>query len=167
MINQVWIDNLIKVLEYENKLYGQLYSIAENKTGHVVKGEIENLQTLVGKEQKLIGELNKLQDVREQILGQVAKTIGSNPQELTLSDLAAQLPAEQAEQLVQSRNKLKEIIGKLTAKNDLNQQLIRNALEYVDFSLNLLTQPAPQTPQYGRKGNETGTKGRGILDIKY
>ncbi len=167
MINQVWIDNLIKVLDYENKLYGQLYSIAESKTGFVVKGEVENLQTLVGKEQKLVSELNKLQDVREQILGQVAKTIGKNPQDLTLSELAAQLPAEQAQQLNQSRDRLKETVGKLTSKNDLNQQLIKNALEYVDFSLNLLTQPVPQTPQYGRKGNETGSKGRGILDIKY
>ncbi len=167
MINQVWIDNLIKVLEYENKLYNQLYSIAEEKTGFIVKGEVESLQTLVGKEQKLVGELNKLQDVREQILGQVAKTIGRNPQELTLSQLAEQLPVEQAEKLIPIRDKLKEVVGKLAAKNDLNQQLIQNALEYVDFSLNLLTQPAPQTPQYGRKGNETGTKGRGILDIKY
>jgi flagellar biosynthesis/type III secretory pathway chaperone len=167
MINQVWIDNLMKVLEYENKLYGQLYSIAENKTGVVVKGEVENLQALVGKEQKLAAELNKLQDVREQILEQVAKAIGRDPRQLTLSELAAQLPGEQAERLGKTRDKLRETIGKLTAKNDLNQQLIQNALEYVDFSLNLLTQPAPQIPQYGRKGNETGTKGRGILDIKY
>ena len=79
MINQVWIDNLIKVLEYENKLYGQLYSIAESKTGVVVKAEIDTLQQLVGKEQKLISELNKLQDVREQIIGQVAQTIGKDP----------------------------------------------------------------------------------------
>lgn len=167
MINQVWIDNLIKVLEYENKLYGQLYSIAENKTGFVVKGEVENLQALVGKEQKLAGELNKLQDVREQILEQIGKAIGKNPQQLTLSEIAAQLAGEQAERLAGIRVRLKETIDKLTAKNNLNQQLLKNALEYVDFSLNLLTQPAPQTNQYGRKGIETGTQGRGILDIKY
>ncbi|NLO38644.1 MAG: flagellar protein FlgN [Ruminiclostridium sp.] len=167
MINQVWIDNLIKVLEYENKLYGQLYSIAENKTGLVVKSEVDSLQELVGKEQKLISELNKLQDVREQIIGQVAQTIGKDPREVTISQLAAYLPQDQAKKLTCSRVKLKETVRKLTDKNDLNQQLIKNALEYVDFSLNLLTQPAPQTPQYGRKGNETGAKGRGILDIKY
>jgi len=167
MINQVWIDNLIKVLEYENKLYGQLYSIAESKTGVVVKAEIDTLQQLVGKEQKLISELNKLQDVREQIIGQVAQTIGKDPREVTISQLTVHLPEDQAEKLNRSRDKLKETVGKLTDKNDLNQQLIKNALEYVDFSLNLLTQPAPQTPQYGRKGNETGAKGRGILDIKY
>lgn len=167
MINQVWIDNLIKVLEYENKLYVQLYSIAENKTGIVVKGEVENLQALEGKERKLVSELNKLQDVREQIIEQLAKTIGKNPEGLTLSEVAAQLPDEQGQQLNQCRDRLKETIGKLNTKNELNQQLIRNALDYVDFSLNLLTQPSPQTPQYGRRGNETGTKGRGILDIKY
>lgn len=167
MINVVWIDNLIKVLDYENKLYGQLISIAESKTGVIVKGDTEQLQVLVGKEQKLIGELGKLKDVREQIIGQISKSIGIQSEEMTLTKLADMLPQDQSQRLIQIRDRLQETIGQLTAKNDLNQQLIQNALDYVDFSLNLLTQPAPQAPQYGRKGTETNTKGSGILDIKY
>lgn len=167
MVNTVWIDNLIKVLDYENKLYGQLLSMAESKTDVVVKGDIAKLQELVGKEQKFIGELGKLKDVREQILDQISRTTGVKSEDLTLSKLAELLPKEQSERLIRIRDNLQETIDKLKAKNDLNQQLIRNALEYVDFSLNLLTQPAPQTPQYGRKGTETGTKGGGFLDIKY
>lgn len=167
MVNAVWIDNLIKVLDYENKLYGQLLSMAESKTGVVVKGDTEQLQALVAKEQKFISELGKLKDVREQIIGQISKTTGLHPDDLTLSKLADMLPQDQCQRLNQVRETLQETIGKLSTKNDLNQQLIQNALDYVDFSLNLLTQPEPQTPQYGRKGNETSTKGRGILDIKY
>ena len=75
MVNKVWTDNLIKVLEYENKLYKQFFAIAEQKTDIVVKGDAEALQTLVGKEH-VCRELNKLSEVREQIFEQISKAIG-------------------------------------------------------------------------------------------
>lgn len=167
MVNAIWMENLNKVLEYESRLYKQLLTIAENKTGIVVKGELESLQTLVEQERKLVGELSKLQDVREKILVQIAKDAGKNPDELTLAEITALLPKEQGQKLSKFREQLKDTISQLANKNDLNQKLIQNALDYVDFSLNLLTQPAPQMTQYGRKGNETGVKSRGVLDIKY
>jgi flagellar biosynthesis/type III secretory pathway chaperone len=167
MINEVWTDNLIKVLEYEHKLFGQLLEIADKKTGVVVKGEIETLQELVGKEQKLVNELGKLSEARDKIVGQISKGLGKKPEELILTDLAAVLPAEQANRFSAIRDKLKAVVDKLQSKNDLNQRLLKNALDYVDFTLNLLTQPGPQSAQYGRKGNETGSPGRRILDIKY
>ncbi|NLN64334.1 MAG: flagellar protein FlgN [Clostridiaceae bacterium] len=167
MVNKVWTDNLIKVLEYENKLYKQFFAIAEQKTDIVVKGDVEALQTLVGKEHKLAGELNKLSAVREQIFEQISKAIGRNPKEMTLTDLIAHIPPEQASRVTQIRDELQKTIRQFTAKNDLNQKLIQNALEYVDFSLNLLTRDTPGATQYGRKGNETNVKNRGILDIKY
>lgn len=167
MVSAVWIENLIKVLDYENRLYGQLFQYAENKTGIVVHGEVENLQTLVGKEQKIVSELSKLKDAREQILRQISKSIGKSADELKISDILEVLPADQARPLAEIRDKLMETIKKLSDRNALNQKLLQNALEYVDFSLNLLTQPAPQTTQYGRKGNEAGAKSHGILDIKF
>jgi len=167
MINKIWADNLIKVLDYENKLYRQLLTLAESKTGIIINGELESLQNLIGKEQKLTNDLSKLNDVRERIIEQIAAGLGKNPKELKLSELEGMLPDDQAGMLNSARNKLKDVIGKLTAKNDLNQNLIRNALDYVDFTLNLITRPVPQTAQYGRKGNETETLSSGVLDIRY
>lgn len=167
MINGIWADNLIKVLDYENKLYRKLLSIAESKTDIIINGELESLQNLIGKEQKLTDELGRLNNVREQIIEQIAAGAGKNPKELTLSELEQLFPGERAEKLSSLKEKLKDIIGKLNVKNDLNQKLIQNALDYVEFSLNLITQPVPQTAQYGRKGHETGTRNRGVLDIRY
>jgi len=167
MINKIWAENLIKVLNYENKLYRQLLSMAESKTGIIINGELESLQNLIGKEQKLTDELGKLNDVREQIIEQIAAGLGKNPRELKLSELEGLLQGEQAGKLSAVRERLKDVIGRLAAKNDLNQNLIQNALDYVNFTLNLITQPVPQTAQYGRKGHETETRGRGVLDIKY
>lgn len=166
MIDAVWIDNLIKVLDYEDKLYNQLYTIAESKTEMIINGDIENLQAAVGKEQRLVGDLNKLRDAREQIVEQIGKKTGRNPGEIVVRDILEKLPETQAGRLSGVSNRLKETVRKLKAKNDLNQKLLQNALEYIDFSLNLLTEP-PQVPQYGPKGYEPGRKNRVVLDVKY
>jgi len=167
MIKTVWIENLIKVLEYEKKLYGRLLQLSEDKTSAVVNGELENLQAITAKEQEFSDELKKLADIRDKIVGQIGRGIGNYSNSITVNDLINLVPDEYSGQLSQISKSLKETINKLKNKNDLNQQLINNALEYVDFSLNLLTQPVPQTVQYGRKGNEEGAKSHGILDIKY
>ena len=166
MIDVIWIDNLIKVLDYENRLYGQLFTIAESKTDRIINNEIEDLQAAVGKEQRLFSELNKLRDAREQIIGQISLKIGKASSEVTVNDIIKELPENQAKRLSDVRDKLKATVDKLKVKNDLNQKLLQNALDYVDFSLNLLTEPAPQTPQYGRKGYEEGRKTRVVFDIK-
>jgi flagellar biosynthesis/type III secretory pathway chaperone len=167
MIKTVWIENLIKVLEYERKLYGRLLHLSENKTSAVVNNELENLQEITVKEQELTDELKKLADVRDKTIGQIGRSTGNYSNNITVTDLISLVPDEYSSRLSQVSQSLKETINKLKNKNDLNMQLIKNALEYVDFSLNLLTQPVPQAVQYGRKGNEEGAKSRGVLDIKY
>ncbi|NLG89101.1 MAG: flagellar protein FlgN [Clostridiaceae bacterium] len=167
MIKTVWIDNLIKVLEYEKRLYGRLLDLSEEKTSAVIKGELENLQTITAKEQELSDELKKLADIREKIIGQIGKSIGKYPDKITVNDLIGLVPDEYSGRLSKLSKSLKETVSKLKNKNDLNSHLIKNALDYVEFSLNLLMQPVPQAVQYGRKGNEEGSKIRGVLDIKY
>ncbi|NLY18215.1 MAG: flagellar protein FlgN [Clostridiaceae bacterium] len=166
MIDAIWIDNLIKVLDYEDRLYNQLYTIAESKTEMIINGDIENLQTAVGKEQKLTGDLNKLKDAREKIVGQIAIKNGKNPDKVVVRDIIEKLSENQANRLSDVSGKLKKTIDRLKVKNDLNQKLLQNALEYIDFSLNLLTEPSLQVPQYGPKGYEQGKKNRVVLDIK-
>ena len=144
MIKTVWIDNLIKVLEYENKLYGRLLDLSEDKTSAVIKGELEKLQAITAKEQELSDELKKLADIRDKIVGQIGRSMGKYSGDITVSDLVSLVPEEYSDQLSQVGKSLKETVNKLKNKNDLNLKLINNALEYVDFSLNLLTQPVPQ-----------------------
>ena len=84
-----------------------------------------------------------------------------------MSYLTSILPEEKAKRLSSTRDSLKETIEKLKVKNEVNEKLLNNAIDYVNFSLNLLMQPNPQTTQYGRKGVEKQIKGGNVLDIKY
>lgn len=84
-----------------------------------------------------------------------------------MSYLAEIFPEDKAKRLTEIRDSLKETIERLKLKNDINQKLLNNALDYVNFSLNLMMQPSPQATQYGSKGTEKQVSGRNVLDIKY
>ncbi|NLX76517.1 MAG: flagellar protein FlgN [Clostridiaceae bacterium] len=167
MIDAIWVDNLIKVFEYERRLYAQILEEAENKTDVIVKGDVNSLQETVLREQSIIKELDKLRDVREQIIAQISRKTGKKPEEITVSYLAEIFPEDKAKRLTEIRDSLKETIERLKLKNDINQKLLNNALDYVNFSLNLMMQPSPQATQYGSKGTEKQVSGRNVLDIKY
>lgn len=166
MIDLMWVDNLIKVLDYENRLYSQLFSLAESKSEIIINGEIDSLQATILDEQRLTADLNKLTEAREHIVEQIGKKTGKAVKDVIVSDIISELPEEHAKKLSAVKDKLKDTIDKLRARNALNRKLLKNALDYVDFSLTLLTESIPQTAQYGRKGYEPGNKGRVILDIK-
>jgi len=128
---------------------------------------VQALEETTIREQKIVKELEKLNSAREQIVVQIARKLGKKPAEVTASCLAEILPEDKAKKLLSVRDSLRETIEKLKARNDTNQKLLENAIEYINFSLNLYMQPAPQTTQYGRKGAEKQINGGSVLDIKY
>ena len=117
MIKTVWIDNLIKVLEYENKLYGRLLDLSEDKTSAVIKGELEKLQAITAKEQELSDELKKLADIRDKIVGQIGRSMGKYSGDITVSDLVSLVPEEYSDQLSQvGKSLMKQLINLRTKR---------------------------------------------------
>ena len=86
----------------------------------------------------------------------------------SLEEAEKHLPEPQAAQLADTRKKLKETVMKLVIRNGINQKLIENALEYINFNLELLAAPAPEASVYGKTGAEVSSGGkRSMLDIRY
>ena len=52
----------------ENRQYTELLDLSNNKTTAIVKGDVEQLQEIFGKEQKLIDILNRLEMERHCLL---------------------------------------------------------------------------------------------------
>lgn len=162
------IQTLIKVLEYENRMYKELIEISSQKTDVVIQGNIEVLKQLIEKEQQLVAETKKLEQAREQILTQLSNAFGITPEEITLQDLIEHLDQEDKKAFNLVREKLQKTVIQLQYKNNLNQKLLENSLEYVQFSMNLITESGIQGNNYAKSGHQNGTQERkNYLDIKY
>ena len=158
---------LAEVLEHEAMLYQDAADISSKKTEIIVHGKIEELDSLVKAEQAIILKIGKLEEERENIVGALSDELGLDLEGVTLTDINAHLGSESYARLDNCQKSLAETIGGLKNANDMNAQLIQNALDYVNFSVNLLTANQSTGSVYSPDGeDETGKPRRSIFDVK-
>ena len=104
---------------------------------------------------------------------EIAAVINRDVTTIRLPDIIRILerrPAAQ-KQLAEVYDKLKQTVHHVERINNQNRELIANALEMVEFDLNLLqaARKAPETANYNRGAYSTGTTfdmGEGSFDAK-
>jgi len=157
---------LTDVLNQENEVYDTLSKISNNKTNLIVGGKVIELETIVKIEQSLIMKISKLEDAREKIVDELCRLLGKKPEEITISGLATQLGQNESNELKACQEKMINNIKNLKNVNELNSKLIKNSLEYIDFSINMMTSIDSVTNSYGSSGHVGDTKKRNLFDVK-
>ena len=167
MVDTKLVDNLIKTLQYENRTYAVLLSIAEKKTEYLVENDTALLSGITQEENQLVEQTKQLSKVREQFIVKLCEAMGVTNKG-SIEDIKVHLSKAQASTLGDIQKKLKETVMKLIVRNGINQKLIENALKYINFNLEIMTSPAPEVPVYGKSGEEVSpNRKRSMLDIKF
>ena len=153
-------EELKELLEKELIALKKLETIAFEKTDIIVNNQVEKLEELIKEEEDLINEIGLLEVARMQLLdtwGVAVDTPLSNVIEKVL---------EYKEELVHISNSMSEILEKLNIRNNLNNDLIRENLDWIDFNMNLIA-GIEQPTSYG-KDNKDNLKagGNSIFDRK-
>ena len=160
------IEELIKVLEQETKKYNDLLKISKDKTNIIIEGKVSELESIVKLEQSIILDMSKLEDLREKLVEKLSDSMGLDASEITISTLAGRVNDSYAQKLRTCQKTLSEVINELKDTNSLNLKLIKNSLEYIDFSINVLTAADPACNTYGSTGEVNGSKKRSLIDMK-
>jgi len=163
-LDTVMIDKLIEILNKEVAVYEGVLKLAKNKTDVIIAGKVSELEGITKLEQSSIITLSKLEEEREVLVGQLATELNIEPSELTLKILIKQLAKEQSKKLKSSIDVLPKIFNDLRNVNDLNSKLIRSSLDYIDFSMNVLTSTG-STGNYGVSGQSEDSK-KNFFDLK-
>ena len=154
------MENLIDVLDSENREYEKLIALAESKTPVMVGGNIEDLGKITEDEQEIVGTIQNLEKKRCKVLADVANVVNRDVETLKLIDLIQILERkpDQQQLLVEVHGRLKQTISKLKEINDKNQLLLNDAIEMVEFNLNMIRamKTAPQTANYNKKAYSNG-----------
>ncbi|NLM75320.1 MAG: flagellar protein FlgN [Clostridiaceae bacterium] len=161
-------ENLIKILHYEYRIYSSILEIAIKKTESLIHNNLDEITAITSKENELAGQAQQLNDAREKIIANICASLGKDDNTIKISELKEMIPEPYKGQLENISKKLSECINKLQERNGINQKLIETAINCIDFSMQLLASPQPETPGYGKTGNEvSGAAKRSVLDIKY
>jgi flagellar biosynthesis/type III secretory pathway chaperone len=148
------IEELMGTLEEENREYQRFLVIAREKTDAIVKRDLERLQNSVEEEQTIASRIATLDKRREECTKDIAIVINRPLDTLTVRNLIALMgrQPEVKERLEEIYRSLHSTIKQVRRVNDMNQGLLRESLELVEFDMNLLKsmKQAPLTADYDR-----------------
>ena len=160
------VDKLIEILNKETALYEGILKLSKNKTDVIVEGKVTELEGLTKFEQSTILQLGKLEEEREKLVDKLAEQLKVKVSDINLTSLEKLVPKEQAEKLKICHEKLPKVINNLSEANTLNAKLIRSSLDYIDFSVNVLTNAEATGNNYENSGQSSDSKKRNFFDMK-
>ena len=155
------VDELVKVLREETKLYSALEECADEKTEILVKGDIPALERLTIIEQTRSDELLAFSNKQIQILNDIKTVLGRTDEKLTVTMLIGFLASQPQvqEQLSGARDDLIAAAKRVQDKNQQNMILLNHAIELTEFDITLFKsmRQAPETANYDKNAYNTGS----------
>jgi len=130
------IEKLIQCLREETAHYRNISVLAGQQKEILVSGKVEVLPNNVRLEEKEVFALGPLVAQRNQLLKDMAKSMGVGT--LTLTEAIQRAPIEIVEELKKAVMDLVQAARSLEDINQGNERLLKNALSYVDFTLKLV-----------------------------
>ncbi len=156
------MENLIEVLGRECDEYEGLLALSQKKTQIIAGGDLEELQKITDDEQDLVSRVSNLDKKRVEITADIANVLNKDVETMKLSNLIQMLAGRSAEQakLAEAHDRLQAAVRELQRVNEQNRELLENALEMVEFEMNLLQamKAAPETANYTRNAYNSGAQ---------
>lgn len=154
------MENLIMTLgdlcdEYEN-----LLGLSTRKKPIIISGNLEELSKITDEEQIVVSRINHLDRKRQEVVHDIANVVNRDVEDLKLESMIQMLERRPSEQqkLARVYDRLKDVVHREKQINEQNRELISNALELVQFDINMFQamRAAPQTANYNKGAFNTG-----------
>lgn len=153
-------EKILEILKREHAYYKDLLELSIKKKAIVIEGKVSELDKIVRVEQNMIFDLGQLEKVREQELHKLCEMLKLEGR-TNVAELVKHLPEQLSEQLKALQKDLSNTITDLQNVNNLNGQLIQQSLDYIEYSVNMLTSVGPASSLYeDLKGVGKGTENK-------
>lgn len=154
------IEELLTTLSEEKDNYEKLYELAFKKRNAIVDKDISVLENVSNEEQDVSSFLRNLEKKRLRLIKDMSVVLGHENENMTVTriiELMEKQPKEQ-QQLIDAKDALVDAAGRMQFMNEQNRMLLEQAMEMVEFDLNLLKgmRQAPETANYNKNACNTG-----------
>lgn len=154
------METLIEVLEKESLEYKNLLELSIKKTPAIVSEDLQALTKITDEEQIIVSRINHLDNQRNEAVNDIANVLNKDVDKLKIVDLIKMLAArpEEQEKLAVVFDKLRVSVRSVKRVNEQNRELIQDALQLVQFNMNVLQamNKAPESANYNRGAYNTG-----------
>jgi len=133
------ISNLIETIKGQTVLFRQVTALSEDKREFIIKNDIESLRGLVKQENQIVPKILTGDKKREQLMKDIATVLNKNFDELTFSALANFIDGQpEHPAFVAAVDEFILALEEMKEKNDANKVLINDALDYIEFNMNII-----------------------------
>ncbi len=134
------MEELVETLNREEQLYADLIPIQEDKLRAIVANDLAAIGRLSDEEQKLVDEVGVLETKRIRIANDIATVLGKPPGAMKLENMIDALKNQPKEQkiLQELHDRLRRTISRLQDLNIRNKELLNQAMEMVEFNMNVI-----------------------------
>jgi esterase/lipase len=109
--------------------------------------------------------MGKLEEIREKVINDLCAEISINQSEMTISELLKYIDNSQVQKLESYKTNLLDKIKEIKEVNELNSKLITNSIDYINFSINIISS-APADNNYCNTGLTNEAKKKTFFDVK-
>ena len=134
------MEELVETLNREEQLYADLIPIQEDKLRAIVANDLAAIGRLSDEEQKLVDEVGVLETKGIRIANDIATVLGKPPGAMKLENMIDALKNQPKEQkiLQELHDRLRRTISRLQDLNIRNKELLNQAMEMVEFNMNVI-----------------------------
>ena len=155
------MENLITVLDSICEEYDNLLELSTKKKPAIISGNLEDLSKITDEEQIVASRISNLDNKRREVIQDIANVVNRDVEDLILTNIIQMLEPRPAEQqkLAKVYDRLKSVVHRVRAVNEQNRDLIMNALEMIEFDINMFQamKAAPETANYNRGAYSAGS----------
>lgn len=148
------IDILIDTLEKENTEYESLLELGLEKTGIIIRNDVDELSRMVEKEQLVMERIIALEKKRTEASNDIVDVLNKDVKTLTLTRLIELLSSQKKERdaLVSIHDRLSLTMKRMVDVNERNKALLDESMDMLKFEMNLVQsiRRGPETNNYGR-----------------
>ena len=150
------IEKIIDTLNKLERMHRSLLELSTKKTEIIKENDMEQLTEILKSEQAHVAAIETLEQQRQKLVTEYLQAKGiENADNPTVTQLIDVATTEEKPELAAIRDRLLAVVDELKKVNALNQKLVMQSLQYINFSLDLL-QPnrAAQSNTFNYSGAE-------------
>jgi flagellar biosynthesis/type III secretory pathway chaperone len=162
---QMW-EQFYSLMSQLYQVYQQILTLSRQKKSILVSANPAELAKVVKEEEVLLFKAGKLDAARNQVFKELISTLVIPKDKLTLQDLIALAPVAVAAKLRKTSQDFDAVLAELKNQNELNTKLIQQALNLVNYNINLLTNNSVGLTYSAQGNGGKSIQGRSRLDYR-
>lgn len=163
------IESIIDVLEQLQAAHVEMLELGNQKKTAVVTNKVDTLIALINQESKLLKRIELIEQQRLRAVHQFLEERGIKSKlNLTITEIARLVfDTNEKRRLFQAQASLTDVLQEVKHLNEVNQQLIKQSISYIDFFIETMSFHAESEATYQNPAEKPyGIARSGLFDTR-